>query len=115
LAFVRRQLKVTSKARATATKKEDTSSGGLQIGDIIPDTTLQNEKEEDVDVKQLAEDGLVIFVVPKADTRKQNPHCLDSVEPIDIPTLHQLAVPTKPVHFGMHTQNSQRKGMLCFA
>ncbi|KIJ49255.1 hypothetical protein M422DRAFT_161558 [Sphaerobolus stellatus SS14] len=41
----------------------------LDIGDTIPDITLKNEKDEDVKVAQLvAEKGLVLFLVPKADT-----------------------------------------------
>lgn len=42
----------------------------LDIGDILPSVTLKNEKEEDVNVADLvAEKGLVLFLVPKADTR----------------------------------------------
>ena len=63
------QVKTAPKAKAGGAKNEELAGGGLQIGDTIPDTTLKNEKEEDVNVKQLAEDGLVMFVVPKADTR----------------------------------------------
>jgi peroxiredoxin len=62
-------VKTAPKAKAGGAKNEELAGGGLQIGDTIPDTTLKNEKEEDVNVKQLAEDGLVMFVVPKADTR----------------------------------------------
>lgn len=66
------QAKTALKKKPAAAKKEGSASGELQIGDTIPDTTLQNEKEEDVNVKQLAENGLVMFVVPKADTREQD-------------------------------------------
>lgn len=41
-------------------------------GDVLPDITLKNEKGEDVNVKDLAGEtqGVVFFLVPKADTRK---------------------------------------------
>ena len=42
----------------------------IDIGDVLPSYTLKNEKDEDVDVATLtAEKGVVIFLVPKADTR----------------------------------------------
>ncbi|KAH9849325.1 AhpC-TSA-domain-containing protein [Lenzites betulinus] len=41
----------------------------IDIGDDLPSYTLKNEKDEDVDVATLAaEKGLVVFLVPKADT-----------------------------------------------
>ncbi|KAJ6574420.1 thioredoxin-like protein [Mycena capillaripes] len=41
----------------------------IDIGDSLPTLTLKNEKDEDVDVSTLTEDkGLVLFLVPKADT-----------------------------------------------
>ncbi|KAL7418241.1 thioredoxin-like protein [Mrakia frigida] len=41
----------------------------LEVGDVLPELTLQNEKGEDVDVSKIAgEKGLVLFVYPKADT-----------------------------------------------
>ena len=43
---------------------------GLKIGENLPSITLKNEKEEDVDVGDLAkEKGVVLFLVPKADRR----------------------------------------------
>jgi hypothetical protein len=43
---------------------------GLKIGEDLPSITLKNEKEEDVNVGDLAkEKGVVLFLVPKADTR----------------------------------------------
>ena len=43
----------------------------IDIGDSLPSITLKNEKGEDVDVSSLAsEKGVVLFLVPKADTRK---------------------------------------------
>lgn len=42
----------------------------LEVGDDLPDITLKNEKGEDVIVNSLAsaEEGVVFFLVPKADT-----------------------------------------------
>jgi peroxiredoxin Q/BCP len=43
----------------------------IEIGDVLPAVTLKNEKDEDVNVAELAaEKGLVLFLVPKADTRQ---------------------------------------------
>ena len=45
----------------------------LDIGDTLPTLTLKNEKGEDIEISKLAEDqGLVIFLVPKADTRQSS-------------------------------------------
>ena len=47
----------------------------IDIGGTLPSYTLKNEKDEDVDVSTLtAEKGLVLFLVPKADTREFVPH-----------------------------------------
>jgi hypothetical protein len=43
----------------------------LKVGDSLPTVTLKNEKDEDVNVAELTADkGLVLFLVPKADTRQ---------------------------------------------
>lgn len=43
----------------------------IDVGDSLPSLTLKNEKGEDVDVSTLtAEKGVILFLVPKADTRK---------------------------------------------
>jgi hypothetical protein len=43
----------------------------LSIGDLLPTVTLKNEKDEDVNVAEIAaEKGLILFLVPKADTRQ---------------------------------------------
>lgn len=43
----------------------------LAIGDSLPDLTLKNEKGEEVNVQGLAaENGLILFLVPRADTRE---------------------------------------------
>lgn len=42
----------------------------IDIGDALPSLTLKNEKDEDVEISTLAaEKGVVLFLVPKADTR----------------------------------------------
>lgn len=43
----------------------------IDLGDNLPSIILKNEKDEDVDVAKLAaENDLVLFLVPKADTRQ---------------------------------------------
>ena len=43
----------------------------IDVGDSLPSILLKNEKGEEVDVAQLAaEKGVVMFLVPKADTRR---------------------------------------------
>jgi len=43
----------------------------VTVGDVLPDVILKNEKGEDIRVAELAkETGVIIFAVPKADTRK---------------------------------------------
>ena len=43
----------------------------IDIGDNLPTLTLKNEKGEDVEVANLAaEKGVILFLVPKADTRE---------------------------------------------
>lgn len=43
----------------------------IDIGGYLPSHVLKNEKDEDIDVSTLtAEKGLVLFLVPKADTRE---------------------------------------------
>jgi peroxiredoxin Q/BCP len=45
--------------------------GVIDIGGTLPSISLKNEKGEDVNVAELAaEKGVVMFLVPKADTRK---------------------------------------------
>jgi len=62
------------KAKATETEsdeeaQESTPLSPVDIGDILPSVTLKNEKGEDVDVAGLTTDkGLILFLVPKADT-----------------------------------------------
>ncbi|KAF8512723.1 thioredoxin-like protein [Gautieria morchelliformis] len=43
----------------------------LSISDLLPTVTLKNEKDEDVNVAELAaEKSLILFLVPKADTHQ---------------------------------------------
>ena len=44
---------------------------GLKLGGPLPDLVLKNEEGEEVKVQNLAENkkGVVLFLVPKADTR----------------------------------------------
>jgi peroxiredoxin Q/BCP len=43
----------------------------FDIGDSLPSLTVKNEEDKDVDVASLASGkGVVIFLVPKADTRQ---------------------------------------------
>ena len=52
-------------------KKADEAEIGLKLGEPLPDLVLKNEQGEEVKVENLAEDkkGVVLFLVPKADTR----------------------------------------------
>ncbi|KAG2062964.1 peroxiredoxin Q, partial [Suillus decipiens] len=43
----------------------------IDIGDILPSMTLKNEKGEDIDTGSItAEQGVILFLVPKADARE---------------------------------------------
>jgi len=66
-----------SKAEEAAAESADTPEANeaaaklasLDIGDTLPSLTLKNEKGEDVEVATLAsEKGVILFLVPKADT-----------------------------------------------
>ncbi|GJE92478.1 AhpC-TSA-domain-containing protein [Phanerochaete sordida] len=47
----------------------DNAVKSIDVGDSLPSLTLKNEKGEDVDVSTLtAEKGVILFLVPKADT-----------------------------------------------
>ncbi|KAF9459257.1 peroxiredoxin Q [Collybia nuda] len=47
----------------------DEKLASIDIGDVLPMLTLKNEKNEDIQVADLAsEKGVVLFLVPKADT-----------------------------------------------
>lgn len=59
---------------------DDVVAANINIGDPIPTVTLKNEKDEDVNVAQLTEEkGLILFLVPKADTRQSPLHLKDTV------------------------------------
>ncbi|KAJ7044725.1 AhpC-TSA-domain-containing protein [Mycena alexandri] len=65
--------KTKKKAKAEDEAEEDGEPAeklaSIDIGDSLPTLTLKNEKDEDVEVSSLTADkGLVLFLVPKADT-----------------------------------------------
>ncbi|KAG2753626.1 AhpC-TSA-domain-containing protein [Suillus brevipes Sb2] len=71
--------KVEKNKKAKANEDETVNENGddvanaapIDIGDILPSMTLKNEKGEDIDTGSIAaEKGVVLFLVPKADTRK---------------------------------------------
>lgn len=64
-----------AKLNEPAEGSPSTDLAAIDIGDSLPSYTLKNEKGEDIDVSTLtAEKGLVLFLVPKADTRRFLPH-----------------------------------------
>lgn len=47
----------------------------IEIGDSLPSLVLKNEKGEDLQIAELAtEKGVILFLVPKADTRMSSRH-----------------------------------------
>lgn len=72
----------TKKVKADDTAEDDAEGDGdddttttieafapIDIGDTLPSLVLKNEKEEDVQIADIArEQGAVVFLVPKADT-----------------------------------------------
>lgn len=62
-----------AKANEDETVKDDgddvADAAPIDVGDILPSMTLKNEKGEDIDTGSIAaEKGVVLFLVPKADT-----------------------------------------------
>ncbi|KAJ4486987.1 thioredoxin-like protein [Lentinula lateritia] len=56
-------------AKATKKVKADPAEAGPALGSFLPEITLKSNKEVDVEVALLAkEKGVVLFLVPKADT-----------------------------------------------
>ena len=52
-------------------EKSQQPLGPVDVGDVLPPLTPKNEKGEDVQIADLAaESGVIMFLVPKADTRK---------------------------------------------
>ncbi|KAG8824251.1 hypothetical protein FRC17_009139 [Serendipita sp. 399] len=72
----------TKKAATTQAAEEGDGAKPLAIGSALPQIVLKNEKGDNVDVSALAsQNGVVIFVAPKADTpgcNKQSCHFRDS-------------------------------------
>jgi len=61
----------TKKAKLDEPAEESPSAelAAIDTGDTLPSHILKNEKDEDIDVSALtAEKGLVLFLVPRADT-----------------------------------------------
>lgn len=61
-------------AKADPQSAEEAGDGSalslIDIGGNLPDLTLKNEKGEDIQIANLAsEKGVILFLVPKADTR----------------------------------------------
>lgn len=68
----------------------------VDIGDVLPALTLKNEKDEDIQIADLAaEKGVVLFLVPKADTRELWPHAFSSCSKTD-PRAHPSSSPSSP-------------------
>ena len=65
------QAKADEKAEAAEDKEPASPAlAKLEIGDSLPTLILKNEKAEDVQIAELAaEKGVILFLVPKADTR----------------------------------------------
>jgi len=67
--------KAAKKAKSDPESEEEPEAGDssalslIDIGGSLPDLTLKNEKGEDIQVANLAsEKGVILFLVPKADT-----------------------------------------------
>jgi len=100
----KRPAETATKAKAKPSKKakmeeedeleddidEEPALDAIDIGDQLPTVTLKNEKGEDVEIGKLAdEQGVVLFLIPKADTpgcTRQACGFRDSYE--DIKKLH---------------------------
>jgi peroxiredoxin len=76
-------------------KDENAPALSINIGDSLPSLTLKNEQDEDVEISTLAaEKGVILFLVPKADTRV----LIHSIDYFDISTQAlQPAVPPRLV------------------
>jgi peroxiredoxin Q/BCP len=70
LSFCSYLCKAKSDSDAEKEEEEDNDLSSVDIGDKLPSLVLKNEKGEDIQVADLtAENGVVLFLVPKADTR----------------------------------------------
>jgi peroxiredoxin Q/BCP len=64
-----------NKAKAEEEEEEEEEGDAaalpkIELGGSLPSVTLKNEKGEDIQVADLAaEKGVILFLVPKADTR----------------------------------------------
>ena len=54
-------------------RRQPVPKKNITVGDVLPDVVLKNERDQDVRMADLAkETGVIIFAVPKADTRKSS-------------------------------------------
>ncbi|KAJ7136386.1 AhpC-TSA-domain-containing protein [Mycena crocata] len=68
-AATKKKAKADGEEAEEAEEEAEEKLASIDIGDSLPTLTLKNEKEEDVEVSTLTADkGLVLFLVPKADT-----------------------------------------------
>ena len=85
----------------------------INLGDVLPELSLMNEKDQAVDVGKLAgEKGLVMFLVPKADTRESHtshPHLHLLIHALQLDAL------SKRVISGINMPNSKRSAITCTA
>jgi len=123
--------KAETAAEAEPEAPVDAAIVQLELGDVLPALTLKNEQGEDLDVAGLTENGdkgVVLFLVPKADTREfyltRSSHLLFfsflffSLYPASVLTLYtaihlmnQLVAPRKPVYSEIRTRRSPSSGM----
>ena len=76
----------------------------IDIGCNLPDLTLKNEKGEDIQVANLAsEKGIILFLVPKADTRALKKQPMNTIR-LTFFVLTQLGARIKRVGFAIVTQ-----------
>ena len=80
----------------------------IDIGGNLPELTLKNEKGEDIQVANLAsEKGVILFLVPKADTRESKKKKQSKSTMMLIPVLIQLVARIRRVGFAIFTQISR--------
>ena len=76
----------------------------IDIGGSLPDLTLKNEKGEDIQVANLAtEKGVIIFLVPKADTRASKKQPMSTIM-LTFFVLTQLGARIRRVGFAIFIQ-----------
>lgn len=92
----------------------ESALASIDIGDSLPALTLKNEKDEDIQVADLtAAQGVVLFLVPKADTRKYR--FKEGPGTLTYPQDPQRDAPTRPAASGTSTQILLRQAMMSTA